>query len=150
MPLRVESMGYAGARDDPDAVVQGTYDGYMVEFWNLAKSRADVIWQLKDSEQYLHARDGFFAMWGDHVRRGYDAGTKNIQDMTPTFLYIMGVPIGPDMDGVVMADVLRSDFVSDRPQLVNAGYGDIPRIVARPEKDLESLERTLKSFGYIQ
>jgi hypothetical protein len=61
-----------------------------------------------------------------------------------------GLPLAPDMDGDIMLDIFRSDYVKDRPRFVNNGYRDIPKEMVLDVEDRESLRKKLKSLGYIQ
>jgi hypothetical protein len=36
-------------------------------------------------------------------------------DVTPTVLYVLGLPIGRDMDGFARTDLFNSDFTAERP-----------------------------------
>lgn len=137
-------------RGDPDMGVIGSHGDYRCEFWNIMKPRRKMISKLEGSDKAWHIRDGIFLAWGDDVRRGYDAGVKQIQDVGPTILYLSGLPVAPDMAGSVMEDIFVPGFLRGQPMLVNAGYRDIPKEPVLDSKDRESLRRKLRSLGYAQ
>ena len=58
--------------------------------------------------------DGFLLAWGGAVARGRKP-MGSIVDVTPTVLYLLGLPVGRDMDGVARVDLLRSEFTADKP-----------------------------------
>ena len=137
-------------KNDPHLVVEGAYDGYMVEFWNLKRPRGGVVWPLRASEAHNHEREGVFLVWGNHVNSGYDAGVKNIEDIAPTTLYLLGLPVAADMDGRVMFDILHRKFVAATPQYELGDYNEITREFIAVEQETEPLEKKLRALGYIQ
>ncbi|MDH3321314.1 MAG: hypothetical protein OEO84_16705, partial [Betaproteobacteria bacterium] len=135
----------------PDMIVQGTYDRYAVIFWNLNKGKSEPFARLDDLEGMWHQRDGILALWGGPVRRGVDIGAREIADVAPTILYLLGLPVAPDMQGRVIADAFDARFTRETALHVNDGYLDLPRAaVAREREDPESLEKQLRSLGYIR
>jgi hypothetical protein len=101
------------------------------------------------SEANNHEREGVFFVWGNRVKSIGDVGTKNIEDIAPTTLYLLGLPVAADMDGRVIFDVFQDDFVSRNPELVIPDYGEIRRDFVAVEEDTESFEKKLRSLGYV-
>lgn len=60
------------------------------------------------------APDGFVLVWGEAAGRGRRP-IGSVVDVTPTVLYLLGLPVGRDMEGVARADLLRSEFTTDKP-----------------------------------
>lgn len=135
--------------DDPDMLVEGAYDGYMVEFWNLKRAHGEVVWRLVPTEVHNHDRDGVYLMWGKHVKKGLNAGTHAIEDIAPTMLYLLNLPTAEDMDGRTMYDALEPAFISKRTSYVVPNYKEIPRDFVAAAKEKESLEQKLRSLGYV-
>ncbi len=140
-PLPADAVGHA-----PDMVIKSEYKDYMVAFWNIMNPDPDVIRELVGTEKFWHTRDGVLMMWGNDVKQGMDSGPRDIEDIGPTMLYLLGLPVADDMDGSVMTDL----FKTRRPLYVNKGYRDIPREVVLPDSERESLQKKLRSLGYIQ
>ncbi len=136
--------------DDPHMWVEGAGADYVIDYWNIMKPHKRLIREAKGTDQWWHIRDGILLVWGDNARAGYDGGVKAIENVGPTLLYAAGLPVAPDMDGSVMFDMLKSDYVVARPLFVNRGYRDIPREAIMSADERESLEKKLKSLGYIQ
>jgi hypothetical protein len=136
--------------DDPHMWVEGAGDGYVIDYWNVMKPHNRLIRAAKGTDRWWHIRDGILLVWGDAARAGYDGGTKAIEGVGPTLLYLAGLPVAPDMDGRVMFDMLKDDYVGGRPLFINRGYRDIPREAIMSADERESLEKKLKSLGYIQ
>ena len=55
-----------------------------------------------------HARDGILVLHGPDVRRGTTLPLAAIEDVAPTVLYLLGLPVDADMDGRVLTDALRA------------------------------------------
>ncbi len=88
-------------------------------------------------------------MWGRHISDGYDAGLRQIEDIAPTILYLLGLPAAEDMDGRGILDALVPGFVASHTSYTVADYREIPRDFVAVEKDTEPLEKKLKSLGYV-
>jgi len=73
-------------------------------------------------------------------------------DVTPTILYLMGLPVARDMDGKVIVDAIAHEFLKENPITYIDTYENIGerRFIDKDEKkvDKEYLEY-LKSLGYI-
>lgn len=78
----------------------------------------------------------------------------SVYDITPTILALMRIPVGQDMDGRVLAELIRDDFdLGNQPQAVVthdtpeflATRPEVPAVQAREEERL----RQLRSLGYI-
>jgi predicted AlkP superfamily phosphohydrolase/phosphomutase len=136
--------------DKPDMLVEGAYDDYTVEFWNLKRPHDQMAFKLIETEAHRHERDGMFIVWGKHVRPGYDAGVREIEDITPTLLYLLGLPAAADMDGRVMYEVFREGYVKAQESLLVKDYSDVPRATVAVDDDKESLEKKLRSLGYVK
>jgi predicted AlkP superfamily phosphohydrolase/phosphomutase len=141
-----------GAADDPpDAAVRGASGDYVVDFLGFGNPHTDAIHRFQGSERWWHQRDGVFMVWGEGVRPGFDAGTRDIQDIAPTMLYLLGVPVSKKMDGSVIDDVFGPDFVSRRRLVSVDDYVGLPEVpVAKGKTSRESLEKKLRSLGYVQ
>lgn len=78
----------------------------------------------------------------------YGAG---IEDLAPTILYMMGLPIPPSMDGRVLVEAFTQDFLQEHPvdeaQDEEAEFRK-DRQVLSDEEEMELADR-LRSLGYI-
>jgi predicted AlkP superfamily phosphohydrolase/phosphomutase len=98
-----------------------------------------------------HARDGIFVAWGPEIRRDAVLPTAAIEDVTPTVLYLLGLPVDADMDGQVLEEALLPGALASRPVVVN----DTP--YALPEHDGFTYSRDderriqdmLEGLGYV-
>lgn len=96
--------------------------------------------------------DGIIILNGPAFRKNYKLEGATLLDITPTLLFLEGIPIGRDMDGKVLFSAFRPEFIkNNRPTFV-ASHDGGERQKGEPistEMDEEIL-RDLRSLGYIQ
>jgi len=73
-------------------------------------------------------------------------------DITPTALAVMGLPVGEDMDGRVLAEIIREDHMAVHPPAFVPSYEPV---VAKERGEVgstmdEAIREQLKSLGYIE
>jgi predicted AlkP superfamily phosphohydrolase/phosphomutase len=104
--------------------------------------------------QHRHGPPGILLMQGGPVRQGVSLQGKDIYDVFPTVLYLLGLPVPRDIPGQPMLDALDPAFVRSHPMrtidtyetlgtargLSGAGRGD--------ELNRQEIEK-LKSLGYL-
>jgi predicted AlkP superfamily phosphohydrolase/phosphomutase len=134
----------------PDMIVDAVSGNCVVDFLGFDHRRERTVRRLVGAERWWHARDGIFLVWGGGVREEYDAGSRDIQDIAPTLLYLLGLPLAADMDGDPMLDIFEKRWVAGTPVYVVDDYTEIPSasIVRRSER--ESLDKKLRSLGYLR
>ena len=98
----------------------------------------------------MHRDHGLLIMNGPGVRTGAQVEGAAIQDVAPTVLHTMGLPVPGDMDGRVLAAAFADGYLDafpvqsmeaqDREVAPTAAYGE--------EGEREILER-LKGLGYL-
>ena len=62
-----------------------------------------------------HARDGLLVLHGEGIRAGLELCSVPVDDLAPTVLYLLGVPIAPDMDGRVLVEALDAERLARQP-----------------------------------
>jgi predicted AlkP superfamily phosphohydrolase/phosphomutase len=103
-----------------------------------------------------HRLHGVFMMAGGPVRQGQVFSGARIIDVAPTVLYLMGLPIPHDMDGVPLVEALNPDFVALRPPHHETNGGTAGKPTESPaetvftEDEARLIEERLKSMGYIE
>jgi predicted AlkP superfamily phosphohydrolase/phosphomutase len=148
-PVEVVALPADAAGDAPDMAVRGS-ERYWIEFWNVDRPSGEIVRPLVGDERWKHAPDGILAFWGADVRGGRDLGVVGIQDVAPTLLDLLGLPVAEDLDGEVIAGVLAAELDRERPLLRVASYGPRRR-AARPEGEPPaSFEETLRALGYVR
>lgn len=147
--------------DKRNVFVRGQSSGaeMVFELSNDSKSYCQEAREPKDTE-FLeinvgtgdHGPDtpGVVILRGNKFRSNFKIQGAHLFDIAPTILYLMGLPVGRDMDG----KVLVSAFKNQSRKIKYIGTYDtgnfkdnkkyLPRVVTEKEK------RQLRSLGYIQ
>ncbi|HPQ40730.1 MAG TPA: alkaline phosphatase family protein, partial [bacterium] len=105
------------------------------------------------SGQHWHAPDGIFLATGPGIRSPATAQSIRIQDIMPTLMHWMALPVADDLDGQPMSTIFTDEFLAGNPPVRIKTYG--PRSgssapVEAPEAVEESIRSELESLGYIQ
>jgi predicted AlkP superfamily phosphohydrolase/phosphomutase len=105
-----------------------------------------------------HAIDGIVVMKGPHIRQNHRVEGATIFDVTPTILYLLGMPVGEDMDGTVISESISETYLASNPVTYIPTYDD--RRVEKEyvgdkaqynEQELnQKLRDDLKAVGYIR
>jgi predicted AlkP superfamily phosphohydrolase/phosphomutase len=144
---RVDTTAIAHA---PDMIVKGTYSNYLVEYWNLKRPRESVIRQLRPDERWNHTREGIYLLYGKGVKHGVALAAADIQDIATTMLFLLGLPMTRGMDGKVMADVFAPDRLAVKEYYTVGDFGLLSRDAPGSEEERGSLEKKLRSLGYVR
>jgi hypothetical protein len=111
--LDAEIGGYLRALGPDDVLM--VISGFGME--PVTPFKRAIAWILRERDLTgTHERgpDGFLLAYGGPVARGrFPLGS--IVDVTPTVLYLLGLPVGRDMDGYARTDVFERRFTADRP-----------------------------------
>jgi len=59
-----------------------------------------------------YARDGIIITYGRYIKENYKLNNAEILDITPTVLYMFGVPIPKDVDGRILKEIFKTDIES--------------------------------------
>jgi hypothetical protein len=75
---------------------------------------ARLLRQPDVSGTHEEAPDGFLLAYGGPVRSGR-ARLGSVVDVAPTVLYVLGLPVARDMDGIARTDLFKPAFTATRP-----------------------------------
>jgi predicted AlkP superfamily phosphohydrolase/phosphomutase len=83
---------------------------------------------------HANAPDGVLLALGDGVRAGSLVTGASVLDITPTILYLMGLPVARDMEGRVLTEMLDEDFARSHPITYIPSYESlaVTPVVGRP------------------
>lgn len=103
---------------------------------------------------WMHRPVGVFAASGPGIVPADGPIDASVFDVTPTLLAMFGVPVGRDMDGFVMTDMLDPDLVGSG-SVAYVDSHERPGDEQREEEPIESpvddeIKERLKSLGYIE
>jgi predicted AlkP superfamily phosphohydrolase/phosphomutase len=134
----------------PDILYAPT-DERAVIFGDFEFSSNRVVEPTSPAISGQHRMDGILALWGPEVPAGTVLERAGIMDVAPTALHLMGMPVPEDMDGRVIIQALKPDFLERRPVQSIGGDEQAPTDAApgyTEEQEGEIIDR-LKGLGYI-
>ena len=99
-----------------------------------------------------HRMNGILAINGMGVSKGAQIEDAKIEDVAPTILYLLGVPIPRDMDGRVLTEAFEPKLREARP--VQYAQETAAEWAAGAQKEYsveeqEKLKRVLRGLGYL-
>lgn len=120
----------------------------------------DFLETLKDddllkSENYnrpsgIHRDYGIFIGSGKNLGKKRTVENINIYDITPTILYLLGIPVPEDMDGRVIEDAINDDYLKQNPLKRTSSSGTEGQTQHVFDSDeAKIIEDRLKGMGYI-
>ena len=75
---------------------------------------------------------------------------STLEDVTPTVLHLLGLPVDADMDGRVLTEALREDYLAAAPIAVRAEpYEAARRDVTLSTSDEARIQDMLEGLGYV-
>jgi predicted AlkP superfamily phosphohydrolase/phosphomutase len=100
---------------------------------------------------WMHRALGAFAAAGPGISESGDVREASVFDVAPTVLALFGEPIGRDMDGLVMREVVDEGFLRDHPVQYVDTYERGEVVEPEPETSPldERIKEELRALGYI-
>lgn len=100
-----------------------------------------------------HDVKGIFIASGPHFKKNSKIEGACVQDIAPTILYIMGLPIPKDMDGRILIESINTDFAMNNPPSYKK-YDEMPvdgheNINIYSEEEENKIANRLKDLGYL-
>ena len=132
----------------PDLVVEPV-DGY--SFHGTYRQEAEFFHNVKYPEDVhvgKHHKDGIFVIHGEEIiiKDGIHA---KIEDIAPTILYAMSLPVRKDIDGSILRQIFSESFLKTHSQ----SFYEPDRATGQNEttgsEDQQSIENRLKDLGYL-
>lgn len=91
--------------------------------------------------------DGLALFFGPGIARGAKFQGASVVDITPTLLYLMGLPLGQDMDGNLISDILEESLSRSQPVTYISSYQNF-LLQPRREEELPSTPETIPKSLY--
>jgi predicted AlkP superfamily phosphohydrolase/phosphomutase len=124
---------------DPDDVLI-VVSGYGLQPTPLWRRLVGVLTGTEvGAATHAAAPPGLFLAVGGGIRPGSVPHGASVLDVTPTILYLMGLPVGRDMEGRVLTEILEPDFASEHPVTFIPSYESLAVTPAAPGASLEEL-----------
>jgi predicted AlkP superfamily phosphohydrolase/phosphomutase len=133
-----------------DIVAQFSYD-YKVGYNPLRKA---LVLKLKNSiRNGEHRREGIFIASGPQISSGRIENEIQIQDLTPTILYLFGAPIPRSYDGILIKELFNEKYLAQNPPQYDAGekYIEIDPngITDDSQNEFKESKKLLENLGYM-
>lgn len=100
-----------------------------------------------------HRMEGILMMAGPDILPGQRIEGAEIVDLFPTILFLLDVPLPPDLDGKVLVEALSQDFLEAHPirqedEETAVPAREVEEATFSPE-DAEQIRQRLEGLGYI-
>lgn len=95
---------------------------------------------------------GILIMAGKHIKKKYQIKKAGIFDIIPTILYLLGYPIGSDMDGKILLDTIEEKFLKENPPGYISSYEKgikSKTMIEIPQSINDEVKENLRSLGYL-
>jgi hypothetical protein len=119
-----------GMKEDQILVVFSPHGTEPLPVWRRYAER--LLGDPNISAYHEAAPDGFVLFYGQGVSRGKKLDPIRIVDMAPTLLYYLGLPVGRDMDGIVISSLFTGEFIAENPIIYISSYEDFRIIPPQP------------------
>ena len=102
----------------------------------------------------MHRPDGIFFVSGPFSTTNVEVKNLKLTDLCPTILSLLGVPVPTDVDGRVIRETLRDDFLKSKPVKYRDYRGERDNIEdsgsVYSEDETSKIMDNLKSLGYLE
>lgn len=109
-----------------------------------------ALFSRKSPWSGTHSPFGVFAANGPGVRNGSIEGAR-LEDVAPTVLYAMGLPVPEGLDGRVLTGAFSGEHLDSHPLVWEGAVGAQAAVAPRQlsEDEERKVEERLKSLGYL-
>lgn len=115
-----------------------------------------VIREHKPSESSewggTHRLDGIIVARAPAIKAGAKIENAHLIDLAPTILHLLGVAVPEDMDGNVLVDAFRPEFLAEHPLKAGAASGTSggDRPSGYTDEESAKVEERLQALGYLE
>lgn len=112
----------------------------------------DLLHPLTPVPLGFHEREGVYGLSGPGIGSDADVPVPSIQDLMPTLLYALGVPVPRDLDGRVMLEIFAPDWRAAHPCRYEDPAREKPAATASPysHDEARAIEERLRGLGYVE
>ncbi len=147
-------------------IARDTQDGFVIEIdYHYLNQDISYHIRVKDKDYEIkeflspypfsgnHDKQGIIIVSGKNISQNKTLETATIYDITPTILYVMGLPVAKDMKGKVLIEAMDNDLLRRNPIRYIDTYetGEKKKVEkpVRSPQDEERLIEMMRSLGYI-
>ncbi len=99
-----------------------------------------------------HNPYGVIVITGPDIKADHEISGANLLDITPTLLNLIGLPIGRDMDGKPLMEIMKKPNelrYIDSWEEESGNFGRLPEDYSPPDIDSTQVLQQLQALGYI-
>ena len=123
-------------------------EGYRISEWKARNSTLEPVSQPWG----IHKRDGILGFSGPGIPPRLSPAPAFIQDIAPTLLHVLGLPIPDDLDGQVLETIFTSAWWSAHPvhyrPATERSRGSSPATPYSVEEE-DAISARLRGLGYL-
>jgi predicted AlkP superfamily phosphohydrolase/phosphomutase len=99
-----------------------------------------------------HRLDGIFVARARPFKAGVGIEGARLVDFAPTILHLLGVSVPEDMDGSVLTDAFRTEYLAEHPVQSGAASGTSggDRSSGYTDEESAKVEERLQALGYLE
>ena len=99
-----------------------------------------------------HRLHGIVIGRGPAIRKSAEISDARLIDLAPTILHLFGVSVPDDMDGRVLSEIFRPEFLASHPVQTGAATGTSWRDTESgyTEEESSKVEERLQALGYLE
>jgi len=99
-----------------------------------------------------HRLHGIVVARGPALKSGVEIANARLIDLAPTILHLFGVSVPEDMDGKVLAEMFRPEFLAAHSVQTGAASGETWRDPSSgySEEESSKVEERLQALGYLE
>lgn len=135
----------------PD-IIFGLHDDYGID---TGGGDRPMIYSLGQKNQGTHREEGILVMRGSAIRQSNTPLRVDLQDVAPTLLHLMDIPIPSGIDGRVVGEAFNPAYLSGHPvrfqsELAGEGHRPDPGSLWERAEDEEKVRERLEQLGYLE
>lgn len=119
-------------------------NGKVIKVSDIVAHRSDISGD--------HLPVGILTMAGKNLKQNHTISDSSVLDITPTVLYMKGLPVSRDMDGQPLLEAFDDDYVKKNPVQYVESYEKATQSGESDDLDFElseELEERLRGLGYL-
>lgn len=132
----------------PDVVFTTTGCRYMA--FGVHEFASNAVMAKSPWFSGAHSPEGILILNGEMFKRGMVLPESRLEDITPTILHVMGLPVPGDFDGKVLEEAFEPDYLTANPIRYGEVWDPVHKDAAPFTRDEESAVRArLEGLGYL-
>jgi predicted AlkP superfamily pyrophosphatase or phosphodiesterase len=140
----------ACAEEAPTVIVVSDHGHEADPRHGTSAAKGQAVWA---SGTHDDAPDGILVLSGADVARGAALASPSVEDVAPTLLALLGIPVGRDMTGRVLVEAIDPRFLAEHPVRAVASHTHPARAAGGAPVASEAdaaVEGRLRALGYVE